>query len=707
MSMECPQSGTSNISEKEEIELCLSAATSVPGAFERLIKAFEPVVRKYILDQIEDLSQDELQDLLDRIFWTAEDRLTAKKSPSWAGARCVFPPRARYTPGMGFGAFLNEISNSILFEVSLCRLAEGKCGLNKEQDAARTNPAEVASEAFGELYRCYEHSLRGHVTGRLRIYLYGAAHHSLSLDDLVHDVFERALKNLKAGKYRLKYSFFVFLRNIAKYVILENVVPRHMDQAVRELLLPRDLKRIMKLELIRLAFLSESKPHQILALTCSAIKPSDGLHGDGEWWNMPFGRLLDSQEEALHGSVCTSKKPEPSRSPGRQRCLCRRYLYDGHPAVMDRIQTASVESSYDPVQVKRLHEMNVLTLSDASFEGVYRTGQPTPAGSREECAETWCLEAVQPVLRRLDGTVSASEVISVASESHRGHPGVNDLLALEHALLTEPAKRRLGGPTGCEGEWEGLCEHLRECTVCEGRLLAHLYLRGNFRLDKPLLSMPPHLPPGVRDYFREVSRTGFLSVRQGTEGARPAEAASGDDFRNEMEEIEQPHKIDKGVLREALALSIACGAKPHQILAFGYIRLLDYRPRELAGDGRMHLPMDELLPDFLEQFHEFAEVPFPMDVFRQRYCIPLLDRKLKSPLKIVYPEAEYRDLVRIAEANDREITGQNALADFISGDTKRKPENILVDWCDKVTRRMREIYEGERSPEDCKTERDS
>lgn len=706
MSMECPPSGNSNISEKEEIKLCLRAATSVPGAFEQLMKAFEPVIRKYLLDQIEDLSQDELQDLLDRIFWTAEDRLTAKKSPSWAGARCVFPPRARYTPRLGFGAFLNEITDSILFEVSLCRLAQLKCGRKKGPDAAEESADVEAREAFGELYRCYERPLRGHVRSRLHIYAYGGVLHSLSLEDLAQEVFARALRNLKAGKYRLKYSFFVFLRNIAKYVILENVVPRHVDQAVRELLLPRDMKKIMKLELIRLAFLSESTPHQILALTCSAIKPSDGLHGDGDWWSMPFGRLLDGLEEALHGRVCTSKKPAPSRS-GRQRCLCRRYLYDDRPAVMDRIQTDSVESSYDPVQVKQLHAMNVLTLSDASFEGVYRMGQPTPAGSREECAEAWCLEAVQPVLGLLHGTVRASEVISVASESHRGHPGVNDLLALEHALLTEPAKRRLGGPTGCEGEWEDLCEHLRECAICEGRLLAHLYLRGNFRLDKPLLSMPPHLPPGVRDYFREVSRTRFLFVRQGAEGARPAEAASGDDFRNEMEEIEQPRKIDKGVLREALALSIACGAKPHQILAFGHIRLLDYRPRELAGDGRMHLPLDELLPVFLEQFHEFAEVPFPTDVFGQRYGIPLLGRKLKSPLKIVYPEAEYRDLARIAEGNNRNITGQNALADFISGDTKRKPENILVDWCDKVTRRMREIYEGERSPEDCKTERDS
>lgn len=130
---------------------------------------------------------------------------------------------------------------------------------------------------------------------------------------------------------------------------------------------------------------------------------------------------------------------------------------------------------------------------------------------------------------------------------------------------------------------------------------------------------------------------------------------------------------------EMLRLLSVCCAKPHQIVAVGFVKYLEWRPREVATElGERSLGL--LAQEFLESFFVTAAGVLDKASF-EAYCAPLF-QKLEGSPDLVYPEAEYSGKF-------------HGLPDIFVKDLplnlffSNNPEASLSDWCDKVRRRAK------------------
>lgn len=129
-------------------------------------------------------------------------------------------------------------------------------------------------EAWGRLYGAFHKALLGHIAVRIG-----------SLEDardLCQETFIRAEKNLKDGKYDPRYSFYVFLCNIAFFLIRKHWARALEEEAegakpgpdpgredpVLRIADPRVSQElvVMRLEMLQLLSYCCAKPHQILAV---------------------------------------------------------------------------------------------------------------------------------------------------------------------------------------------------------------------------------------------------------------------------------------------------------------------------------------------------------------------------------------------------------------------------------------------------------
>ncbi len=136
---------------------------------------------------------------------------------------------------------------------------------------------------------------------------------------------------------------------------------------------------------------------------------------------------------------------------------------------------------------------------------------------------------------------------------------------------------------------------------------------------------------------------------------------------------------------ELLRLIFLCCAKPHQLVAFGLMTILEWRPRELLAE-RADCSLGELAREFFDGYHASLAPFISQERFQQAYCPPLVE-KLRKPLADVYAEHEYAEVV----ANRGSTKVEDVPLKMFFG---RDSSASLSDWCDKVKRRARKTVES-------------
>ena len=240
-------------------------------------------------------------------------------------------------------------------------------------------------------------------------------------------------------------------------------------------------------------------------------------------------------------------------------------------------------------------------------------------------------------------------------------------------------------------------DHLRLCTICENRLLAQLYVEENLDKGRSPVIFPAGVPRGIRRYFEqigEVEAISFIPLPEEGDPDKPPPKGYNDSL---IEQWKRGLGSDRQIRREFLEVAIASGSKPHQIIAFGFIVLLDWRPREMVEEGLTDWPLEGLAAKFLEDFYEYAEVGFSKEDYMRRYCLPLLQKKLTRPLAEEYPEHGYEHLRKRAKMRFQVPRAVDlTLADFVPPDTAKDLQGNVAGWADKVLVRCREAYDGLR-----------
>jgi DNA-directed RNA polymerase specialized sigma24 family protein len=145
-----------------------------------------------------------------------------------------------------------------------------------------------------------------------------------------------------------------------------------------------------------------------------------------------------------------------------------------------------------------------------------------------------------------------------------------------------------------------------------------------------------------------------------------------------------PNEIEK---LETLHLTLLCCAKPHQVLVFGFIELLKWRPREVE-DGLSDWTLGKITEQFFNDYYLYYQVSISRQAF-YKYCSPLFE-KLKRPVEKGLPELEYEPIRRTFPGA---ILEKLRLRTFYG---ERKPTLTLADWVYKIRPRVANAVETGR-----------
>jgi len=143
---------------------------------------------------------------------------------------------------------------------------------------------------------------------------------------------------------------------------------------------------------------------------------------------------------------------------------------------------------------------------------------------------------------------------------------------------------------------------------------------------------------------------------------------------------ETPPQVKALIRLEVLRLTTICCAKPHQVISFDFIKLLEWRPKEVVkelSDKKLRDLAENFVNDYLDTFKGFFN--------RERLCEYYSDLclKLERLVKEVYLEPEYEERIIKYFASTRV---ENLILKEFYG---TNPEASLADWCYKVKERTR------------------
>ncbi len=132
-----------------------------------------------------------------------------------------------------------------------------------------------------------------------------------------------------------------------------------------------------------------------------------------------------------------------------------------------------------------------------------------------------------------------------------------------------------------------------------------------------------------------------------------------------------------------LELLMKCGAKPHQILSVGFIKLLEWKPGEFVSE-QSDRALGALAEQFFQDyFHTFGGLMNEELLFW--YFQPLFEG-LKKTTREIYTESEYRK--RLGDFW-LELVWNIPFKIFFTKD----PESSMYNWCDKVKKQIRRLLE--------------
>ena len=171
----------------------------------------------------------------------------------------------------------------------------------------------------------------------------------------------------------------------------------------------------------------------------------------------------------------------------------------------------------------------------------------------------------------------------------------------------------------------------------------------------------------IQDYWRSRSRNGI--------GFAEGVARNGGHHQ-------ETHVPNRSLERlDLLHLVLSCPAKPHQILMFCFVKLLEWRPREIVSERGQEV-LKALSTEFLDIYFDALSSFVSHKTFYNDICSPLVE-SMTMPAAIVYKEHEYQTIESIIDS-----TVGGLRLDRFWGDN---PSASISDWCDRVKIRTRKM----------------
>jgi DNA-directed RNA polymerase specialized sigma24 family protein len=224
-----------------------------------------------------------------------------------------------------------------------------------------------------------------------------------------------------------------------------------------------------------------------------------------------------------------------------------------------------------------------------------------------------------------------------------------------------PVRGFIAGQIGAVEDAEDLAQ---ECFIRAKKGLEEGLFDRQYRFYTFLRSIAVHL---VQDYWRYRSKTETrLRDHAGREEDSPLA------FQPSFSPLER---------LELLRLVFVCGAKLHQILMFCFVKLLEWRPREVVKE-RSDSSLGSLTDEFLASYYAPLEQFLSRTTFYDTYCSALLDL-VSAPVDEVYRELEYQSLRKETHS----AVGRLILRQFFGCN----PAANISDWCDRVRIRTRKL----------------
>ncbi|MBI5576683.1 MAG: sigma-70 family RNA polymerase sigma factor [Deltaproteobacteria bacterium] len=137
-----------------------------------------------------------------------------------------------------------------------------------------------------------------------------------------------------------------------------------------------------------------------------------------------------------------------------------------------------------------------------------------------------------------------------------------------------------------------------------------------------------------------------------------------------------------------------CSVKPHQAIAFGFVKLLHWKPRFFLKNSE-NRRLGDLLESLIDIHHQsftggFSDPSEMVSRAAYRNCWEGTNRSLERTAREVYVEKEYLDI--------RDLCGDGKVRDiplgkFITAEDRR--ESSIYDWCHKVKKRIKEEFDVE------------
>jgi hypothetical protein len=166
------------------------------------------------------------------------------------------------------------------------------------------------------------------------------------------------------------------------------------------------------------------------------------------------------------------------------------------------------------------------------------------------------------------------------------------------------------------------------------------------------------------------------------------------DLGNDRIDLVEPPRIPDSVrriaFREIFLLLVENGGKPHQILAFCFIKLLPHWQsqnikfvRELIDEA-----FCELGDAFCREYRDRALLYMKEAEYDKAWAC--LNEQFEKTFEQTYTEAEYRDETYL-NLRGRPI-GVACMRPFLEGKKKSTPEQGLSYFCDRVYRNLRSLY---------------
>ena len=150
---------------------------------------------------------------------------------------------------------------------------------------------------------------------------------------------------------------------------------------------------------------------------------------------------------------------------------------------------------------------------------------------------------------------------------------------------------------------------------------------------------------------------------------------------------------DLNIVRlEMISLLFLCGGKPHQILAFCYRKLLEWKPMEMVNE-LSPCCLGKLSDKFNNAYYECVCLSVDYEYFISNYCMLFIE-KLDKSVTIVYAEPEYKS-IRAECAHS--IVKELQLKCFYG--EKKQPAETVSGWTYRVMARLKKAVKNGYCPD--------